>query len=62
VASEKERTVKKKTPMKLMLSRETLRRLTSEQIQLALGGTRETIDQLPQDPPPTSDSEKICCG
>ena len=54
--------MKKKTPMKLMLSRETLRRLTSEQIQLALGGTRGTVDQLPQDPPPTSDSQKICCA
>lgn len=49
--------MKKNTPMKLTLSRETLRRLTSEQIQLASGGL-EDQHKIPH----TSDSQRICCA
>jgi len=50
--------MKKMTPKKLVLSRETLRYLTAEQAKEALGqGT-----YIERDPPWTSDSAKICCA
>jgi hypothetical protein len=60
-ASGKELTMKKNTPLKLTLSRETLRRLTSEQIQLASGGLERYPVKQP-DYPPTSDSRVVCCA
>lgn len=53
--------MKKKTMTKMTLSRETLRRLTPEEIQLASGG----LDRQPGfkvDYPPTSDSRVVCCA
>lgn len=50
--------MKKKTPTKMTLSRETLRRLTPEEIQAASGGAREKQP----DYPPTSDSRVVCCA
>jgi hypothetical protein len=50
--------VKKKTPKKLTLSRETLHRLAAEQIKWA--GAGDSI--LICDPPPTSDSRYCCCA
>ena len=50
--------MKKKTPKKLLLSRETLHSLAAGQIQLA--GAGDSI--LICDPPPTSDSVRYCCA
>jgi hypothetical protein len=50
----------KKTPKKLTLSRETLRHLHSEQSKDVLGGDT-TLTTL-KDPPPTSDSVRVCCA
>lgn len=49
--------MKKKTPMKMTLSRETLRHLTPEEVQLASGGL-ERQPKLPH----TSDSKVVCCA
>ncbi|HEX4498611.1 MAG TPA: class I lanthipeptide [Thermoanaerobaculia bacterium] len=53
--------MKKNTPKKLMLSRETVGRLAEEQAKLAQGGgipnTRPN-----QELPWTSDSVKACCA
>jgi len=51
----------KKTPKKLLLSRETLRRLSIDQAKLAAGGATTTLFNCPP-PPPTSDSVNICCA
>lgn len=51
----------KKTPKKLVLCRETLRRLSPEQIHLAVGGATTTLFECPP-PPPTSDSVQVCCA
>jgi hypothetical protein len=48
----------KKTPKKLALSRETLRRLTDEQARGIRGGTQTPFCP----PPPTSDSVHVCCA
>ena len=50
----------KKTPKKLVLSRETLRDLTAEQAQGALG----PVPHIGKEPnvPWTSDSAKVCCA
>jgi len=52
--------MKKMTPKKLVLSRETLRSLTAEQAKAALG-EGPYIGREP-DIPWTSDSVKICCA
>ena len=51
----------KKTPKKLLLNRETLRRLSIDQVKLAAGGDKTSILICPP-PPPTSDSVNICCA
>lgn len=51
--------MKKKTPRKLQLCRETVRLLSAEQAQLAAGGT--TLYPCPP-PPATSDSVRYCCA
>jgi hypothetical protein len=48
----------KKSPKKLALSRETLRKLTADQAKGALGGTNTPFCP----PPPTSDSVHACCA
>ncbi|MFL6196751.1 MAG: hypothetical protein ACJ75H_21385 [Thermoanaerobaculia bacterium] len=53
--------MKKMTPKKLVLTRETLRNLTGDQVKLALGGGDTTILRCPP-PPPTSDSVNVCCA
>jgi hypothetical protein len=53
--------MKKTTPKKLVLSRETLRYLTAEQTRAALG-QGPYIGREPADIPWTSDSAKICCA
>ncbi len=52
--------MKKKTPKRLTLSRETLHSLAGEQIQLARAGAGDSI--LICEPPPTSDSVRYCCA
>jgi hypothetical protein len=53
----------KKTPKKLMLSRETLRHLAAEQAREALGGLVAVTDPFTiKDPPWTSDSVRVCCA
>jgi hypothetical protein len=47
--------MKKTAPKKIQLSRETLGRLTNEQMQAAEGG------QKPPRSLPTTDSEDACC-
>ena len=47
----------KKSPKKMVLTRETLHQLTSDQAQAALGGYT-VIQKIPD----TSDSVKICCA
>lgn len=49
--------MKKKTPTKMTLSRETLRLLTPEEIESASGGREKQPDY-----PPTSDSRVVCCA
>ena len=51
----------KKTPKKLVLSRETLRDLTAEQAQ---GGALGPVPHIGKEPnvPWTSDSAKVCCA
>ena len=51
----------KKTPKKLVLSRETLKLLSAEQIHLALGGDTTTLLNCPP-PPFTTDSVRVCCA
>ena len=51
----------KKTPKKLLLNRETLRLLSTDQAKLAAGGDKTSILICPP-PPPTSDSVNICCA
>ena len=53
--------MKKKTPKKLLLCRETLRQLSTEQSKWAVGGDGTTILNCPP-PPPTSDSVNYCCA
>jgi len=48
----------KKTPKKLALSRETLRKLTADQAKGVRGGTQTPFCP----PPPTSDSVHACCA
>ena len=50
--------MKKMTPKKLVLSRETLRYLTAEQAKAALGEGPYIDREIPW----TSDSAKICCA
>ncbi len=52
--------MKKMTPKKLVLSRETLRYLTAEQARAALGDG--PIIAREPDIPWTSDSAKVCCA
>jgi hypothetical protein len=52
--------MKKTTPKKLMLSRETLRSLTAEQARAALGEGPYIVRQ--PEVPWTSDSAKVCCA
>ena len=59
---EKELAMKKTTPKKLMLSRETLGHLNAEQARAALGGSRTTVPDTLKDPPLTSDSVRACCA
>ena len=51
----------KKTPKKLLLSRETLRHLSIDQAKLAVGGETTSLLNCPP-PPPTSDSVNVCCA
>jgi hypothetical protein len=55
--------MKKTTPKKLMLSRETLGHLNAEQARAVLGRmVPTTIPTTLQDPPWTSDSVRACCA
>jgi hypothetical protein len=61
--SAKELAMKKTTPKKLMLSRETLGHLNAEQARAVLGRmVPTTIPTTLQDPPWTSDSVRACCA
>jgi hypothetical protein len=51
--------MKKTTPKKLVLCRETLRQLSHEQIRQAAGGDTTLLNCPP--PPATSDSFNRCC-
>jgi hypothetical protein len=60
---EKELAMKKTTPKKLMLSRETLGHLNAEQARAVLGRmVPTTVPSTLQDPPLTSDSVRACCA
>jgi hypothetical protein len=50
----------KKTPKKLVLCRETLRRLSDEQIKWAVGDDGPILNRLPL--PATTDSVRYCCS
>jgi hypothetical protein len=48
----------KKSPKKMVLTRETLHHLTADQAQTALGGSVVIDKPLPL----TTDSVKVCCA
>lgn len=52
--------MKKTPPKKLVLSRETLKLLSAEQIHLALGDDMTLLVCPP--PPPTTDTVRVCCA
>jgi hypothetical protein len=56
-ALKKERTMKKYTPKKLTLSRETLHLLADEQIRVAGAGRSYLCD-----PPTMTDTQQHCCA